>query len=77
MGYDRTYLDELAIYSVGLSLANYYENLSQSDKDDIMHALDEQTKSLLQGVNEKLNEQNRMLERILELVEGQESEAEV
>ena len=66
MGYNKEFLDDLTVFSAILGVVNYYENLTQSDKDDIMHALDEQTKSLLQGVNEKLDEQNEMLRKILD-----------
>lgn len=63
--YDKDVLDAVAIVSFLIGIANYQENLTQSDKDDIMNHLDEQTKDILEQVQEALEEQNRMLKEIL------------
>lgn len=63
--YDRNYLDAIAMVSFLIGLANYQENLTQSDKDDIMNSLDRQTRDILVNVQKALNEQNEMLKEIL------------
>lgn len=59
-------LDAIALVSFIIGMANYNENLTQNDKDDIMKRLDQQTKDILLQVQQSLNEQNAMLKRILE-----------
>lgn len=62
-------LDAIAIASFFLSMKNYEENLSQSDKDDLMSKFDEQTKDILNQLNEEIEKQNQMLEKILKKLE--------
>ena len=64
--YDRDFIDMIQIISFVIGLANYQENLTQSDKDDIMNHLDQQTKDILTKVQAALEEQNKMLREILE-----------
>ena len=64
--YDKDFLDVIALVSFAVGVANYQENLTQSDKDDIMNRLDQQTKDILTKVQESLEEQNNMLREILE-----------
>ena len=58
-------LDALTVVSFLVGMANYNENLTQNDKDDIMNRLDQQTRDILMRVEEALEEQNTMLEEIL------------
>lgn len=58
-------LNAIALLSFIVGVANYNENLTQSDKDDIMRSLDQQTKDILIKVNESLEKQNEMLKEIL------------
>lgn len=62
-------LDAVSIVSFLVGLANYNENLTQSDKDDIMRRLDQQTNSILTRVQRSLDEQNDMLREILRRLE--------
>lgn len=62
-------LDALTIASFLIGVANYNENLTQSDKDDIMKSLDQHTNDMLQKVHESLEEQNAMLREILSRLE--------
>ena len=64
--YDRDVLDAIAVTSFMIGVANYRENLTQSDKDEIMQRLDRQTRDILERLNDSLEEQNRMLREILE-----------
>ena len=50
-------------------MANYSENLTQSDKDDIMKTLDQQTRDILTKIEESLERQNEMLREILDRLE--------
>ena len=66
MAYNQDFLDAIALVSFLIGVANYNENLTQSDKDDIMKSLDKQTNDILIKVQECLEEQNKMLKEILE-----------
>ena len=64
--YDQNFLDAVALVSFIIGIMNYQENLTQSDKDDIMNHLDQQTQDILEQVQAALEEQNAMLREILE-----------
>lgn len=64
-------LDALTLVSFVVGVANYNENLTQSDKDDIMRSLDQHTNNMLHKVQESLEEQNAMLREILRKLGGQ------
>lgn len=61
---NQDFLDALAFVSFVVGVANYNENLTQNDKDDLMKSLDEQTKQILTRVEAAIEEQNSMLEEI-------------
>ena len=65
MAYNQDMLDTLSVLSFVMGIANYNENLTQNDKDDIMKRLDQQTKDILIEVQRSLEEQNDMLIEIL------------
>ena len=62
-------LNAVAIVSFLVGLANYQENLTQNDKDDIMNTLDRQTKDILTKLQEEIEQQNEMLREILKRLE--------
>ena len=66
MLYDQNMLDTITLISFLVGIANYNENLTQRDKNDIMQCLDNQTKDILVRVQEELEKQNEMLREILE-----------
>lgn len=66
MRYNQDMLDTLTLVSFLVGVANYNENLTQSDKDDIMRHLDQQTRDILTRVETALEDQNKMLREILE-----------
>ena len=47
-----------------VGIANYDENLSQSDKDDIMKSLDEKTNEMLTRLEKDIDNQNEMIKDI-------------
>lgn len=62
-------LDAMSVVSFMIGIANYQENLSQSDKDDMMQALDHKTNAMLERLEKDLEEQNKMLLYIIRLLE--------
>ena len=63
-------IDILSVISFYIGLKNYQENLSQSDKDDLMNKLDTQTKEILQNLSAEIEKQNAMLEKILNILQN-------
>lgn len=70
MRYNQDMLDTLTLVSFLVGVANYNENLTQSDKDDIMRHLDQQTRDILTRVETALEDQNKILREILERLKG-------
>ena len=70
--YNQNFLDALAITSFLVGIANYNENLTQNDKDDIMNRFDQQTKDILIKLQKSIDEQNEMLREILRRLERNE-----
>lgn len=72
-------IDILAVISVLLGLQNLNENRQQSAHNDVQIANDKQAEYLLNEINRQFEEQNKilaeqnvMLARLLELLEGKE-----
>ena len=59
-------LDILNILSFFIGLLNLEENLTQSDKQDLMKALDSKGNTLLNGINEHLESQDAKIDKILQ-----------
>ena len=66
MAYNQDFIDAVSLVSFIIGIANYNENLSQSDKDDMMHALDEKANNMLKKLEADLEEQNELLRQILD-----------
>ena len=66
MAYNQDFLDAISLVSFMIGIANYNENLSQNDKDDMMRALDEKTNNMLKKLEADLEEQNKLLKKILD-----------
>lgn len=66
MAYNQDFMDAVSLVSFIIGIANYNENLSQSDKDDMMHALDEKANNMLEKLEADLEEQNELLRQILD-----------
>lgn len=63
---NQDFLDALTFVSFVVGMANYNENLTQNDKDDIMKGLDQKTNEMLARIEQDLEEQNIMLREILD-----------
>lgn len=70
MKYNEDMLNAITLVSFLIGMANYNENLTQNDKDEIMNRLDEQTKDILMQVQAELEKQNDMLREILNRVKN-------
>ena len=55
-----------------IGIANYQENLTQSDKQDLLHEVDEATEQAIQKVREHLTEQDKKIEKILEMLKNED-----
>lgn len=69
------FMDAIAIVSFLVGLANYQENLTQTDKDEMMQRLDTRMNAVLDRLEKDLEEQNKMLNEIIDKIkEIKESE---
>ena len=57
------------VLSFVIGYSNLNENRQQSDRNDVQAANKAQAKYLLNEINRRFDEQNRMLERLIELME--------
>ena len=63
------FLDIINIVSFAIAIANYNENLNQTDKQDLMHKFDKQTSELLSHLNAHLESQDEKIDKILTMLE--------
>ena len=63
-----TFLDTLSILSFCIGMMNLNENLTQGDKQDLQKQLSEKTELLLNEIHSHLKEQDRKLDKIMEVV---------
>ena len=64
--YSDEFLESLTVVGFIIGVLNYDENLSQSDKDDIIQEFSQKAEDLLSKLEQDLNEQNGMLKEIIE-----------
>lgn len=64
MAFNKDFIDAISLISFMVSIANYDENLSQSDKDDLMKSLDEKTNEMLTRLEKDIDNQNEMIKDI-------------
>lgn len=63
-----TFLDTLSILSFCIGMMNLNENLTQGDKQDLQKQLSEKTELLLKEIHSHLEEQDKKLDKIMEVV---------
>lgn len=68
--FNDNFLDILSVLSFVIGIMNYDENLSQSDKDDMIQEFNDRAEDLLVRLEDDLEEQNKMLREILEILRG-------
>jgi len=59
-------MDILNMISFVVGVMNYDENMTQSDKQDLMRALNEQTRTVLDEINSHLSSQDVKISSIME-----------
>lgn len=63
-----TFLDIISIMSFLIGVMNLDENISQSDMQDLQHQLADRTEDILYEMHGHLEEQDRKIDRILEVL---------
>ena len=66
--FNDDFLDTLSVVGFIIGIMNYNENLSQSDKDDMLQRINNNMQELLEKLEEDIAEQNEMLQEILDIV---------
>lgn len=65
---NNEFIDLVNIASFVLGIMNLQENLTQSDKQDIVNELKNETSIVLDKINTHLQEQDNKINKILELL---------
>ena len=68
--FNDDFLDTLAVVGFIIGVMNYDENLSQSDKDDLLKHTTDQIEHLLEHIDQVVDEQNAMLREILDKLDN-------
>ena len=66
------FIDWISVMSFLIGVANYDENLTQGDKQDLLHEVDEATEQAIQKVREHLAEQDKKIDKILEMLKNED-----
>ena len=74
--FNDDFIDALSIVGFIIGLLNYEENLSQSDKDDIIEGSSRDAERILEHINKHVDEQNEMLKEIIERLDRLEKKGE-
>ena len=63
------FLDLLNILSFVIGILNYQENLTQSDKQELLHKVDEDTQTAIQEIHNHLQMQDNRIDKIINILE--------
>ena len=69
MNEDNNFLNLINIASFVLGVMNLQENLTQSDKQEIVDKLGKESDTILNKIHEYLEQQDKKIDRILEILE--------
>lgn len=69
MSNNNSLLDVLNVVSFLIGVANYNENLTQTDKQELIHKVDKQTSELLSQLNAHLERQDENIDKLLTMLE--------
>ena len=64
--YSDEFLESLTVVGFIIGVLNYDENLSQSDKQEMIQSFDNKIEKLLEHLDQEIDEQNSMLKDIIE-----------
>lgn len=68
--WNQDFMDTLSVLSFIIGMMNYDENLTQSDKDDMLQEVDRKMTAMLHRLEADLEEQNAILREILDTLKG-------
>ena len=68
MNSNNSFLDVLNVASFLIGVANYNENLTQTDKQELMSGVDKQTSVLLSELHAHLDSQDKNIDKILTML---------
>lgn len=68
MSNNNSFLDVLNVASFLIGVANYNENLTQTDKQELMSGVDKQTSVLLSELHAHLDSQDKKIDKILTML---------
>lgn len=74
--FNDNFLDAIAVVGFIIGVMNYNENLSQSDKDDIIQQFSVKAEDLLKQLEKDLDDQNEMLREIMSRLDKLEERKE-
>lgn len=74
--FNDEFLDAISVVGFIVGIMNYEENLSQSDKDDIIKKSSEDAQRILEHIDKHVDKQNEMLQEILLRLEKLEQKGE-
>ena len=63
-----TFLDMLAILSFAIGVANYEENMTQSDKQELLQEFNHRMETALMDIHDHLSVQDAKIDRILKSI---------
>lgn len=66
------FLDWISVMSFLIGIANYQENLTQGGKQDLLHEVDEATEQAIAKVRQHLAEQDKKIDKILEMLKNED-----
>lgn len=66
--YNGDFLDAMSMMSFAIGLINYRENLAQSNKDDIMKEVDQQTQIIIEKLEKSIEYKNELLIEIRDML---------
>lgn len=69
MNENNNFLNLINIADFVIGIMNLQENLTQSDKQDIVDKLGKESDIILNKINEHLEQQDKKIDRILEILE--------
>lgn len=69
MNENNNFLNLINIADFVIGIMNLQENLTQSDKQDIVDKLGKESDVILNKINEHLEQQDKKIDRILEILE--------
>lgn len=72
--FNDDFVDALSIVGFIIGVLNYEENLSQSDKDDIIKKSSQDAEKVLKQLEKDLEDQNVILREIIERLDRLEKE---